>query len=115
MNTVEWELQRGWRLLGRSFCDGSSAEATLKAGGSASVSPEPEPESAESDAEPMSVYVKNVNWETTKEALNTEFSKYGAIRSISLKENKVCLEQLDPKPHPPQPPQQAQLCCHCTW
>jgi RNA recognition motif-containing protein len=37
----------------------------------------------------MSVYVTNLSWDTTEEALREKFAEFGTVRNVSLKENKV--------------------------
>ncbi len=44
---------------------------------------------AEPDNDPMSVYVSNINWDTTQESLEKKFSEFGTVKNVNLKENKV--------------------------
>ena len=37
----------------------------------------------------QSVYVSNINWDTTEEKLKAFFTKFGKIKSVNLKENKM--------------------------
>ena len=43
----------------------------------------------EPDIDAMSVYVSNINWDTTQDQLGTFFSKFGVVKHVNLKENKV--------------------------
>ena len=44
---------------------------------------------AEPDNDPLSVYVSNINWDTTQESLEKKFSEFGTVKNVNLKENKV--------------------------
>ena len=37
----------------------------------------------------MSVYVSNINWDTTQERLDKYFSNFGVVKHVNLKENKI--------------------------
>jgi len=37
----------------------------------------------------MSVYVSNINWDTTQDHLQKYFSRFGTVKHVNLKENKV--------------------------
>ena len=44
---------------------------------------------AEPENDPMSVYVSNINWDTTQESLEKKFSEFGTVKNVNLKENKI--------------------------